>query len=82
MTTTYSKPLPVSMNPELSRPFWEATKRHELVLPRCKTCSNTFFYPREICPSCMSDDLDWTPASGRGRLYSFTIVHQTAHPAF
>ena len=82
MTTQYTKPMPVPMNPELSKPFWEATKRHELAMPRCKTCSNIFFYPREQCPVCMSDDLGWTRVSGRGRLYSFTIVHQTAHPAF
>ena len=82
MTTPYAKPLPVPMNEELSRPFWDAAKRHELALPRCKTCSNIFFYPREQCPDCFSDDLDWTRVSGQGRLYSFTIVHQSAHPAF
>ena len=82
MPPTYSKPMPNPMNAELSRPFWNAAKRHELALPRCKTCSNTFFYPRERCPNCLSDDLDWTHASGMGRLYSFTIVYQTAHPAF
>ena len=80
--TTYSKPMPRPMNPELSRPFWEAARRHELVMPRCRNCSNIFFYPREQCPTCMSDDLGWTQVSGRGRLYSFTVVHQTAHPAF
>ncbi len=82
MTSYYKKPMPVSMNPELSAPFWEATKRHELMMPRCKTCANIFFYPRERCPKCMSDDLGWTRLGGRGRLYSFTVVHQTAHPAF
>ncbi len=82
MTTTYTKPMPRAMNEDLSRPFWDATKRHELIMPRCKTCSSIFFYPREQCPNCFSDDLDWTPVSGKGRLYSFTVVHQTAHPAF
>ena len=70
------------MNETLSKPFWEATKRHELVLPRCRTCSKIFFYPREQCPNCYSSDLDWTQVSGKGRLYTFTVVHQTAHPAF
>ena len=70
------------MNETLSKPFWEATKRHELVMPRCRTCSKIFFYPREQCPNCYSSDLDWTQVSGKGRLYTFTVVHQTAHPAF
>ena len=74
-------PLPIPMNEELSRPFREAAERHELALPRCNTCSHVFFYPRERCPDCFSDDLDWTRVSGLGRLYSFTIVHQPTHPA-
>ena len=51
-------------------------------MPRCRTCSKIFFYPREQCPNCYSSDLDWTQVSGKGRLYTFTVVHQTAHPAF
>ena len=82
MTTEYKKPLPIPANEELTRPFWEAAKRHELVMPRCKTCSDIFFYPREVCPNCLSDDLEWVPVSGKGRLYSYTVVHQPANRAF
>ena len=46
------------------------------------TCSELFFYPRELCPACLSADLEWVPVSGKGRVYSYTIVHQPAHPAF
>ena len=82
MTTEYNKPLPVPINPQLTAPFWEGARRGELVLPRCRTCSTVFFYPRELCPECLSSDLDWVTASGRGRVYSYTIVHQPAHPSF
>ena len=82
MTTDYTKPLPSPANEALSKPFWEATKRHELVLPRCNTCAGTFFYPRERCPNCLSDDLDWSPASGRGRVHTFTVIEQAANPNF
>ena len=82
MTSTYDKPLPVPTNPELSKPFWDAAKRHELVVPRCKRCSNLHFYPRELCPICLSSDLEWVPISGRGRVYSFTVVYQPANRAF
>ena len=82
MTSTYDKPLPFPTNPELSEPFWEAAKRHELVIPRCKRCSNLHFYPRELCPICLSSDLEWVPVSGRGRVYSFTVVYQPANRAF
>ena len=82
MTTEYNKPLPIPINPQLTAPFWEGARRGELVLPRCRTCSTVFFYPRELCPECLSSDLDWVTASGRGRVYSYTIVHQPAHPTF
>jgi uncharacterized OB-fold protein len=82
MTTEYRKPLPNPLHAETSRPFWEAAKRHELVMPRCRMCDRLFFYPREVCPACLGADLDWVKVSGRGRLYSFTVIHQPANPAF
>jgi uncharacterized OB-fold protein len=82
MATDYAKPLPRPINPELTRPFWEAAKRHELVMPRCKTCDHLFFYPRSECPTCLGNDLEWVGVSGRGRLHSFTIIHQPANATF
>ena len=82
MTTEYKKPLPRPANPELTKPFWEAAKRHELVIPRCKKFDHFFFYPREVCPVCFSTELEYAPVSGNGRLHSFTVVHQPGNPAF
>ncbi len=82
MATDYKKPLPRPINPELTRPFWEAAKRHELVMPRCKTCDHVYFYPRSECPHCLSSDQEWVKVSGRGRLHSFTIIRQPANAAF
>jgi uncharacterized OB-fold protein len=79
---TYSKPLPRPLSPELTRPFWEAAKRHELVIPRCTTCDHLFFYPRSECPRCLSTHLEWVRVSGRGRLHTYTIVYQPANAAF
>jgi hypothetical protein len=38
--------------------------------------------PRQSCPFCLSTDVGWYAASGRGTLFSFGIVHQTTDPAF
>ena len=81
-TTEYKKPIPRPLNPEVTKPFWEAAKRHELVLPRCKRCSRYHFYPREVCPHCFSKDLEWVPASGRARLFTYTVIHTPADQAF
>ena len=81
-STPPAKPVPLPTNRAHTRPFWEAAKRHELVLPRCKRCTRYHFYPREQCPYCLSPELEWVPASGRANLYSYTIIHQPAHPAF
>lgn len=79
MSETPQKPLPVLDN--LSRPFWEGANRGELLLQRCRDCGTYTFYPRYACNQCMSTSLEWTRASGRGALYSFTIT-RVAPPGF
>jgi uncharacterized OB-fold protein len=70
----YRGPLPVP-TPE-TRPFWEAARRHELCLQRCRTCGRHVFYPRVACPHCFGRDLEWQRVSGRGTLHTFTVVHR------
>jgi uncharacterized OB-fold protein len=71
----------ISPSPDAA-PFWEACARGELALPFCTACGDFFFYPRAICPRCGSRDVEWRQASGRGRLHTFCIQHQTPLPAF
>ena len=82
MTSEYDKPLPTLVDPELTAPFWEAAKRHELLIPRCARCDAYFWYPRPACPNCLREGWEWTPVSGKARLHTFTIVRQPAHPSF
>jgi uncharacterized protein len=70
----YKGPIPLP-TPE-TRPFWEAARRHELQLQRCRACGRHLFYPRAACPHCLSADLEWRRASGRGTLHTFTVVHR------
>jgi uncharacterized OB-fold protein len=77
---TPAKPLPV-IRPETAG-FWAAARRHELVIQQCTRCGQRMFFPRFLCHQCGSEELEWRPASGRGVIYSFTIVRQAAHPAF
>ena len=70
----YTGPIPVP-TPE-TRPFWEAARRHELSLQRCRACGRHVFYPRGACPHCFSADLEWRRVSGRGTLHTFTVVQR------
>ena len=76
----YIKPLPKPS--PTSRPFWEAAQKHELTLQRCGGCSKFIYYPRDRCPYCFSDNLSWNRVSGRGTLYSYTLVHRASSRAF
>jgi len=76
----YKKPLPHL--DEENRWFFEACARHELVLQKCSSCGTVRFYPRALCPSCMSSKTDYVRASGRGRVYTFTVTHQNQAPGF
>lgn len=77
---SYEKPLPV-IDPE-SRPYWDGLKQHRLLLKHCKACGRHHFYPRELCPHCYSDDLEWSEVAGTGSIYSYTVARRPAGPAF
>lgn len=76
----YQKPLPEPS--AVSAPFWEGLRSGELRLQRCAECGQFVFYPRSVCPHCLSDRLEWSEASGRGRVYSYTVVRRAMNPAF
>ena len=69
------RPLPIP-TPETEH-FWEGTKLGELRLQRCSDCSKSYFPPRPFCPFCGSQDVSVFAASGRAKLYSYVISHQT-----
>ena len=62
--------------------FWSFAKQGQLMLRACRSCNSLFYYPRMLCPRCMSDDLGWQRASGRGTVHAFTVVHRAPHEAF
>jgi uncharacterized OB-fold protein len=57
-------------------PWWKAAAEHRLVVQRCTPCGHTRHPPAPICPECRSTDADWQELSGRGEVYTYTIVHR------
>ena len=58
--------------------FWSATGEHRLLLPQCESCDGFIWYPRPYCPACGRIGVRWVEASGRGRIYSFTITRSSS----
>lgn len=74
------EPKPVPRPTPETLPYWEATRRRELVHHRCDRCGAGTQHPRAVC-ACGSTDLTWTSCTGRGRLHSYVVVHRP-EPAF
>src|SRR5690242_15719765 len=74
------KPIPGA--DEITEPFWEAVKGRRLVLQRCATCNHYNHPPRTVCDACLSQELRFEPVSGRGRIHTFTVMHQRDVPGF
>ncbi len=65
-----------------TRAYWEGCGRHELILQRCRGCGTLQHRPRALCVSCLRDEIEHFPASGRGTVYSFTVTHQNQASGF
>ncbi|MFD1848769.1 Zn-ribbon domain-containing OB-fold protein [Oceanobacillus bengalensis] len=72
--------IPKPIYDEESRPFWDGLNNGELLIQHCNSCRENIFYPRSICPHCFSEEIQWSKASGNGRIYSYTVVHQAFGP--
>ncbi|MEW6297093.1 MAG: OB-fold domain-containing protein [Thermodesulfobacteriota bacterium] len=61
--------------------FWDGCNRNELLMQRCKACKKFRWLPRPMCPQCNSLEREWVKVSGRGKVYSWTIITHPVHPA-
>lgn len=75
----YTKPLPAI--DALSRPFWDAAKRHELRLPCCDACGTCRTHFEKWCASCGHDAFTWKHLSGRGTVWSHCTFHRAYFPS-
>lgn len=49
----------------------------ELEMQYCTACEKYIFYPRELCPYCLEVRPEWRECTGRGIIYSYTIVRKS-----
>src|SRR5438309_7641960 len=80
MTNQPGRPLPIP--DEESAPFFDGAKEGKLLLKYCLACDRYLGPERELCDVCFNRELEWRPSSGKGTIYTFTIIHQVITPAF
>ena len=68
-----------AVTPE-TKPFWDAAADGRLVIKQCTACGQSHHYPRTICPFCGSDATEWRPASGRGTVYTYSVMRRVPEP--
>lgn len=59
--------------------FWEAARRHKLVMHYCTTCG-TWLHPQVTVCTCGSQSLEWREVSGRASLVSYTVTRRAVLP--
>jgi len=70
-----ARPLPPERS--FSRPFWEATREKRLLLQYDRVAGKYQFYPRATSiHTGRRGNLEWREVSGRGVLFSHTIVRR------
>jgi uncharacterized OB-fold protein len=77
-TSELPGPAPVP-GPETEE-YFAAANRGVLLYKFCLGCGKPHFYPRPLCPFCFSDRTEWRQASGRGTIYSCSLLRRAAVP--
>ena len=73
---TYPDP---SINME-TETYWQAASDGKILVKHCTDCEKPHFYPRAICPYCLGDNTEWVEASGKGRIYSYSVTRRAQPP--
>ena len=63
-----------------SKIFFDAARQGRFLIPICTACARAHWYPRVICPFCASDKVEWREASGKGTIYTFSVMRRVREP--
>ena len=61
------------VNPE-TEVFWNAAKEGKFLLRSCDDCGKSHWYPRAVCPHCLSEKTSWNEHPGGGTIYSVSVM--------
>jgi uncharacterized OB-fold protein len=63
-----------------TQPYWDAARDGLLLIKSCRSCGQNHSYPRALCPFCFSSETGWVQASGKGKIYSFSVMRRVKEP--
>jgi len=63
-----------------NRDFWTGGRAGELRIIRCNDCGYYIHPPSPRCPKCLSENVEPTPVSGRGTVYTYTVNRRAWSP--
>jgi uncharacterized OB-fold protein len=69
------KPRPAPVPEPEAAGYWAAARNGSLLVQRCDRCGHHQLYPRALCIACHGP-VSWVEASGRGTVYSYTVIRQ------
>ena len=72
-----SRPIPAPMVSIETKPFWDAAAEGRFLIGRCLDCSKAYWYPRNICPHCLSDHTRLEESPGEGVIYTYSVMHRS-----
>ena len=56
--------------------FWAAANEGRLMVPRCKDTGQFFWYPRNLSPFTLSNNVELVEASGKGTIYTYSVMRR------
>ncbi len=56
--------------------FWAAANEGKLMIPRCKDTGQFFWYPRNLSPFTLSNNVELVEASGKGTIYTYSVMRR------
>ena len=72
-----TRPIPAPAVSIETKPFWDAAREGRFLIKRCTACKKAFWYPRNLCPFCMSADTAWEESPGEGVIYTYSVMHRS-----
>ncbi|MCW4029519.1 MAG: Zn-ribbon domain-containing OB-fold protein [Candidatus Bathyarchaeota archaeon] len=55
--------------------FYKFLSQGKLMAGKCLTCGKIHLPPRPLCDNCYSQQFQWLPINGKGKLLTYTVIH-------